>query len=232
MNPTANVRHAIKTQWNWTVPVGRGQRFGTDMHPVLNAIIGNWDFNGVGRIQAVMVNMGNVRLVGMTAAELQAEYKHRRMPNAQGIETVFMMPEDIVDNTRRAFSVSASSPTGYGSLGAPEGRYFAPANGLNPDGTVCVQRKAGDCAPRTLLIRAPWFTMIDVGFGKRFPFKGSSTVEVRLDLLNVFDNINFNNAANPGTSATQFQVTSAYSDASNTYNPGGRLGQIMVRLTW
>jgi hypothetical protein len=232
MNPSTNVRHAIKTQWNWTVPVGRGQRFGTDMHPVLDAILGNWDFNGVGRIQSVMVNMGNVRLVGMTHAELQAEYKHRRLPNAQGIETVYMMPQDIVDNTRRAFSVSASSLTGYGALGAPEGRYFAPANGLNPDGTVCVQRKAGDCAPRTLLIRAPWFTMIDIGIGKRFPFKGSSTVEVRFDILNVFDNINFNNAANPGTSATQFQVTSAYSDASNTYNPGGRLGQIMVRLTW
>ena len=44
--------------------------------------------------------------------------------------------------------------------------------------------------------------------------------------------INFNNAANPGTSATQFQVTSHYSDASNTYNPGGRLGQSMARLTW
>ena len=32
-NPT--VRHAIKTQWDWTLPVGRGQRFGSDMHPVL-----------------------------------------------------------------------------------------------------------------------------------------------------------------------------------------------------
>ena len=33
MNPTANVRHAIKTQWDWTIPVGRGQRFGTQHEP-------------------------------------------------------------------------------------------------------------------------------------------------------------------------------------------------------
>ena len=32
-NPT--VRHAIKIQWDWTLPFGRGERFGSDMHPVL-----------------------------------------------------------------------------------------------------------------------------------------------------------------------------------------------------
>ena len=233
MTPSTNVRHAIKTQWDWTIPVGRGQRFGTDMNAWLDGFLGGWAFNGVGRIQAVMVNMGNVRLVGMTKDELQSLYKHTLKPNTQGIETVFMLPEDITTNTRRAFSVSASSLNGYNpTIGTPEGKYFAPANGLNPDGTVCVQRKAGDCAPQTLLIRAPWFTIFDIGIGKRFAVGGNKSVEVRVDVLNVFDNINFNNAANPGTSQTQFQVTSHYSDASNTYNPGGRLGQLMFRLNF
>ena len=50
-------------------------------------------------------------------------------------------------------------------------------------------------------------------------------------MLNVFDNINFNPVANPGTGATIFQVTSAYTDASNTYDPGGRLGQLMFAST-
>jgi hypothetical protein len=56
--------------------------------------------------------------------------------------------------------------------------------------------------------------------------------ELRLDVLNVFDNINFNPVANPGSGATIFQTGSAYTDASNTYDPGGRLGQIMVRFNW
>ena len=29
-----------------------------------------------------------------------------------------------------------------------------------------------------------------------------------------------------------FQTTSAYTDASNTYDPGGRLGQLMFRINW
>ena len=34
-NPT--VRHAIKFQADWTLPFGRGERFGSNMNPVLNA---------------------------------------------------------------------------------------------------------------------------------------------------------------------------------------------------
>ena len=57
-------------------------------------------------------------------------------------------------------------------------------------------------------------------------------------MLNVFDNINFNpvdlddNPQAAATSADLFQVTSAYRDPSNTYDPGGRLGQIMFRINW
>jgi hypothetical protein len=55
---------------------------------------------------------------------------------------------------------------------------------------------------------------------------------VRLDILNVFDNINFNTVDTPGSGATIFQTNSAYQDASNSYDPGGRLGQLMVRFNW
>jgi hypothetical protein len=227
MNAGANVRHAIKTQWDWTIPVGRGQRFGTDMNPVMDAILGGWSFNGVGRIQATMVNFGNVRLIGMSASDLQSMYKHYIRPNDDGINTVYMLPEDVILNTRRAFSVDPESATGYGALGAPEGRYIAPANSEN-----CIQLKAGDCAPRTLLIRAPWFTRFDIGVAKKFALQGSANIEFRFDVLNVLDNVNFNTAANPGSGATIFQVTSAYQDPSNTFDPGGRLGQLMIRINW
>ena len=229
MNPSTNVRHAIKTQWDWTLPVGRGHRFGTDMHPVLDGILGGWSFNGVGRIQATTVNFGSVNLVGMTPKDVQKMYKHDiRIDPANGLRTVYMMPEDVILNTRRAFSVSQSTADGYSTaLGAPEGRYFAPANSEN-----CITLKAGDCAPRTLLIRAPWFTRFDVGVTKKFNLTGRSNIEVRFDVLNLFDNVNFNQAANPGSAATIFQVGSAYQDASNSYDPGGRLGQFMIRVNW
>jgi hypothetical protein len=232
MNPTANVRHAIKSQWNWSLPVGRGRRYGSSMHPIVNGVLGDWEFSGAARIQARMMNFGSVRLVGMSNDDVQQMYRFDIRNNpANNLPTPFMMPDDVILNTRRAFSTSATSPTGYSDLGVPEGRYFAPANGAD-----CISLKAGDCAPRTLLIRAPFFTRVDIGVTKRFPIVGRSNVEVRFDLLNLFDNINFNPTIfgpdNSFDDARIFQVTSAYRDPNNNFDPGGRLGQISLRLNW
>jgi hypothetical protein len=232
MNPSGtNVRHALKSQWDWTVPVGRGRRFGTNMHPVLDAILGGWEFSGASRTQARMVNFGNVRLVGLTPADVQKMYKFDiRVNPANGLQTPYMMPDDVILNTRRAFNTSPTSATGYSDLGVPEGRYFAPANSAN-----CIQLKSGDCAPRTLMIRAPFFSRFDVGVTKRFPLVGRTSAEVRFDILNLFDNINFDPVVQPANNpggATIFQTTTAYRDPANNFDPGGRLGQVSFRFSW
>jgi hypothetical protein len=230
MIPGGNVRHAIKTQWDWTIPVGRGQRYLTDSNAWVDAFLGGWSFKGVGRFQAQAVNFGNVRVVGMTHGELQSLYKVNVKvdPNSTvGQQRAYFFPDDIILNTRRAFDTSTSSANGYGALGAPEGRYIAPAN---YDG--CIQVVAGDCAPRTLLLRTPWFARLDVGVSKRFALKGSSSVEVAFEVLNVMDNINFSSPSDPDDGTTTFSTRGIYMDANNTYDPGGRLGQLMFRINW
>jgi len=232
-NPT--VRHAIKFQGDWSLPIGRGQRFGGDMGRFADALAGGWSITGVGRIQTTVQDLGNVQLVGMSVKDLQKVYKFYRKENAStGIDEIWMLPDDIILNTRRAFSTSNTTVNGYStSLGAPEGRYIAPAN----SGT-CLQVKAGDCAPRSVLLLSPWFQRYDFGVAKRIGIGGSRNVEVRFDLLNLFDNPNYNPAGAAGTntaagtSATIFRTTSAYNDPSNTYDPGGRIGQLMIRLNW
>jgi len=146
-----------------------------------------------------------------------------------GLTQVWMLPEDVRLNTRRAYSSGTTTVNGYSaSLGAPEGRYIAPAN--TP---ACLQIKGGDCGvPRSILIRAPWFVRFDIGATKRFDVGGRKNIEVRVDILNLLDNVNLNPTANPGSGASIFQVTSGYTDASNTYDPGGRLGQLMLRFSW
>jgi hypothetical protein len=168
-------------------------------------------------------------MVGMSLDELTDEYYYRVLPNPSDptLTIVSMLPEDIILNTRRAFNTSATSSTGYSDLGVPEGRYFAPANSVD-----CIQLYSGQCAQRTLLVRAPWFTRFDISFGKRFLTSKRLNFELRFDLLNAFDNVNFNPVANPGTGATIFQTNSAYSDINNTFDPGGRLGQIVWRINW
>jgi hypothetical protein len=226
-NPT--VRHSIKMQGDWTLPFGRGQRYGGNINHALNALVGGWSLTAVGRMQAVLQDFGNVRLVGMTKSELQKMYKFYTLTNATtGIDEVWMLPQDVILNTRRAFSTINTTLDGYStSLGAPVGQYIAPANSAS-----CIQVRAGDCAPRTVLILSPWFKRVDMGVAKRVDVGGSKNFEVRFDILNVMDTPNFTLVANPGTSATIFRTTSAYTDASNTYDPGGRIGQLMFRFTW
>lgn len=56
----------------------------------------------------------------------------------------------------------------------------------------------------------------------------------------MFDTINFDpfepslttTSADYFAAATFSQVTSAYQDSSNTFDPGGRLGQLMLRFSW
>ena len=228
-NTDNNIRHAIKMQADWTLPFGRGQKYGSDTNAIMNGIVGGWSVNLVGRTQRSLIDFGNVRLVGMSKADLQSMYKFYIKPNTTtNVTEVWMLPDDVILNTRRAFSTSSTTVDGYSTtLGAPVGKYIAPAN----SGT-CVQVRAGDCAPRQVLILAPWFNRFDFGATKKFTIQGSKNIEIRFDLLNVFDSANYTWVANPGSGATIFRTTSAYTDASNTYDPGGRIGQLMFRFNW
>jgi hypothetical protein len=228
-NGETTVRHSIKFQADWTLPIGRGERFGGGMGTFANALAGGWSVTAVGRFQQTAENLGNVRLVGMTLDELQDAYKFYRRPSATtSFDEIWMLPEDIILNTRRAHSTSNTTVDGYSlSLGAPQDRYIAPANSAD-----CIQVKVGDCAPVNLQLISPWFKRVDFGVAKRIEAGGSRNFEVRFDVLNLFDSPNFTTVSNPGTGATIFRTTSAYTDASNTYDPGGRIGQLTVRFNW
>ena len=64
------------------------------------------------------------------------------------------------------------------------------------------------------------------------------------EVLNVFDNINFNHGGptvtrlgqtgtlDPDNGEDTFRVTSAYTDINTTFDPGGRIGQLVWRINW
>ena len=223
-----DVPHSFKMQWTYEVPVGRGRRFGGNMNRWLDAVVGNWQWSGTGRVQKELYDMGSVKIFGMSKDELQENFKIRTVKSDEGTITVFSFPQDIIDNTRRAFNTDPTSATGYSADGAPTGRYIGPASDAN-----CIAIYAGDCgADRQVLLLGPLETRFDMSIKKRFPFGRKANVEVAFDVLNVFDNINFNHAAAPGGGANTFRVTSAYTDINTTFDPGGRIGQLSWRISW
>ena len=219
------VPHALKITANYELPFGRGKRFASSANGWLDGAIGGWSLNLTGRVQSgSILNFGNVRVVGMSIDELEDAFKIRVDPASR---IVYTLPQDIIDNTIKAFSTSATSATGYGALGAPAGRYLAPANG--PD---CIQEVRGDCAPSDVFVAGPVFTRFDLNVKKRFPFAGTRSVDIGVDVLNLFNAINFTAVAQAGSGATINQVNSAYQDPNVTFDPGGRLMQLVFRVNF
>jgi hypothetical protein len=225
---TNNTRHGFKINWVYELPFGRGRKWGSSASGLVDRIIGGWEFDGGGRIQSGNVfNFGNVNVVGMSRDDVQGLFKVYKETDSTGKQRFYMLPPDVRDNTIKAFTTSATSADGYGGLGAPTGRYFAPANGPG-----CVQAISGDCAPRQLYVRAPAFYRFDMSIVKRVPVVGSTVAEFRVEALNVFDNINFVPNSYVGATTGSYEVTTSFRDTNNTQDPGGRLLQLSVRFTW
>jgi hypothetical protein len=231
--PSVNaVPHSLKLTTTYEVPFGRGRRSGANAGRWLEGLAGGWAVNLTGKVTSGRIlSFGNVRLYGMTPEELQREIKYRIVPagvNADGTKTplrVYNLPQDIIDNTIKAFSVNV---LGY-TAGAPSGRYFAPANG--PD---CIQIIRGDCAPGDVQAVAPPYSRFDFGARKRIGLGGKMHFVVELDVLNLFNAINFNPVALPANPANRdgYQVTDSYQDVNNLADPGGRMGQLVLRFNW
>ncbi|HEV8429978.1 MAG TPA: carboxypeptidase-like regulatory domain-containing protein [Pyrinomonadaceae bacterium] len=224
-----DLRHGIKANWIWELPVGRGQWLAGGASNLLDKVIGGWAIHGQVRSQSGSTfNLGNVQLVGMTKEELQKSVEIRQDPSG----VVFFLSNDIILNTRRAFNVTA---TGYSSLGAPTGKYIAPA-GSNG----CVQTFVGQCGFRNLVLYGPKLNRADISVVKKTNISERVNFELRAELLNAFNNINFKVGSQTAeaTSVTNFsgatfgQTTAAYQDLSTTNDVGGRMIQIVLRINF
>jgi hypothetical protein len=212
------VVHAFKSNWTYELPFGQGRRFGSGAGPVLDRIIGGWSFDGIARIQSGrMLDFGNVRLVGMSVDDLQDMFELRFDHAGQ---VVYMLPQDVIDETVKAFSVSATSATGYGSQGPPSGRYIAPSDG--PD-CIEVANGFGDCGLRSVVVTGPKLVRFDLSAVKRIPIKGRVNAEFRAEFLNAFNTPWFNPVTGVGDDPDDYRVTSA---------SGGREVQLVWRLNW
>ncbi len=222
-NATGNVRHVFVGNWMYDLPFGRGKRFGSGANGLVDRLIGGWSYQGVARLQSGrMLDFGNVRLVGMTADDVRNAFKIRKVADPQNPyrTLVYMLPQEIIDNTIRAFSVNAN---GY-TKGAPWGRYFAPANSAScmetavswiNTSTYSPFYGSGDCGGRSLIVTGPPVVRFDMNLIKQIKVTEKVWLEGQAQVFNVFNNVNFNPVNYIGTVSDSFQVTSAI-DQSRT----------------
>ena len=202
---TGNVRHVFVANWMYQLPFGKGKRFGGGANGLLDRIIGGWSYQGLARFQSGRpVDLGNVRLSGMTADDVQDAFKLRMVTDPQNKyrTLLYMLPQDIIDNTVKAFSVNAA---GYAN-GAPSGRYFAPANS---PGCIESVNGFGDCGIRSLIVTGPKVVRFDMNLIKRINITERVVIEGQAQLFNVFNNTNFNPVSYLGSVPDSYQTTSA-----------------------
>ena len=213
-----SLAHAFRANWVYELPFGQGRRFAGGVGPWMDRLVGGWSLDGIARLQSgTKLDFGNVRLVGMDVKELEDSFK-LRFDNERRL--VFMLPQDIVDNTVRAFSTSATSATGYSDQGVPTGRYMAPANG--PD-CIEVATGRGDCGARQLVVTGPMLVRFDLSTSKRIAIKGNTNFEFRAEMLNAFNTPWFEAVADASNDPDDYRVTDAQS---------GRTIQFVFRLNW
>ena len=144
---------------------------------------------------------------------------------------VFSFPEDIRLNTWAAFSVDPTTPTGYSTArGVPTGRYLRPSSDAN-----CIAIYRFDCNTPDINLNGPLVLALGHARQEALPDQGQrqlradggSAERVRHDQLQPLGR-----ASTPTNLADTFRVTSAYTDVNTTFDPGGRIGQLVWRLNW
>ena len=50
LRATNSPPHAFKITTNYELPIGRGQKFGSNMNPWLDGVVGHWQVNLTGRV--------------------------------------------------------------------------------------------------------------------------------------------------------------------------------------
>jgi len=184
-----------------------------------------------------LFDIGDVHLNNLSLDDLQKEFKYYRNPSDG---RWYNFPQALIANSIKAFNTDASTVSGFvactanGSnattCGGPDTTqpFISPANSA-----TCFVVRQGDCsAARDQFITSPVFTRFDFTAKKRFPFARHGSFDVELDILNVFNAIDFNGVFSTSTTKSNYQVTSAYSDVNNTFDPGGRIGQLVFRVNW
>jgi hypothetical protein len=232
-----DIRHAFKANWIYELPIGPGRRFADYRGPagVVGKILEGWETDGIIRWQSGRVfgltsgratfNQfeSGVEVVGMTIAELQKELKIRKDGEAALRGTVLWLPDDIIENTQKAFGLIEGTPTG---------RYLAPPTTPGKHGTF-------------LWLYGPSLFRADLSIVKKTRITETANIEFRAEFLNAFNHTNFlignvgaGDIANTDqntvsvNSLTFGQTSHAYRDVSTTNDPGGRLIQLVLRINF
>jgi hypothetical protein len=165
----------------WSLPFGRGHRWGGNAGPALDALIGGWQLSGINSV----ASGEPVTFIYAPAASFQVS----------GIQQDFRGANNYRPNVTCAPYASSPSITAWFNRDC----VVIPTDPSQPFGNA--ERNT---------VRGPNFWSFDFAAVKRVALAGASAVELRVEAFNLFNRTNFA-APNGNRSAAGFgTITAAY----------------------
>ena len=172
--------HILSSYVTYQLPIGRGKRFGHDMNPVANAVIGNWEIGSIISLHtgnALTLNeFGGWGLGGYAdGTNGIGPYTLANLPNCNG-------PIKILNQKVNATAGQAAYI-----------QWFDTTNISNPptqadliaQGIPAAGGEFGTCSPGN--IRGPGYANVDLSLHKSFLFGETRRLEFRWEALNAFN---------------------------------------------
>jgi hypothetical protein len=220
-----DIRHAFKINGIYELPVGTGRRF-LSSTPVLKTILEGWEITGISRIQSggpyqftsgragMNGSEAGVFLQNMTVPQLQNMVQFRKTTGSNGIGQVFWLPDSLIANTNAAFETNGLS--------------WANVNLSQP--FISPQLTPGQFGYQVFL-HQPWQYHFDTAVVKRTRIKEKVIVEFQANFMDILNLTNF--YISNGPSSTSFgRTTSIYNDLTYNYDPGARVIEGRLRITF
>jgi Carboxypeptidase regulatory-like domain/TonB dependent receptor len=174
--------HILSAFATYQIPIGRGKRFGRDLNPVANAVIGNWELAPI-----ITWHTGNA----VTA--LNGAFSNHSGTGGDG----------ILDDVERPNCLSAPRypKQKVNIAGAGFIQWWAPSTFVLPTPndipfTSPVPGEFGNCRVGTL--RGPRYSTTDLSLHKDFLFTETKRLEFRAEFINLFNHPILDFAGGPG----------------------------------
>ena len=201
--PSTYRPHVVASGFLYELPVGPGKRF-LDNSGVLAKVIGGWQLSGILRYQSGQT-------LGVSATQTNPSYSGGATAEGVGGSTAIPQTADIVPGVAMKLETKDFNPR--------TDRYLNAAAFAQPTGPF------GSSMPTIDGLRGFASYNEDLALAKTFNMQGRSTLQIRLEVFNAFNRVQFGNpSTNIGNQETFGRITSQANSPRNM--------QIALRMTF
>lgn len=221
-----DIRQAIKINAVYELPLGTNKKFLAGANSVVRKVVSGWQISSIARMQSgtpfqltsgrngMNAQETGVVLNNITLPELQSMVQMRKITASTGLGQVMWLPQSFIDNSNAAFELNGKT---WANLDTTK-PYVGPQLSPNQFGYK-------------VFLYNPWQYHLDMAATKKTNITERVKAELQVSFIDVLNLTNFFIQNAP--SSTSFgRTTNYYNDFSGSSDPGSRVIEFRLRVTF